>query len=55
MIGMTSTTRHRLSPLTTVIGGAAIGLIAGATVYGAVSSSAQETAPAAAPVRSAAS
>ena len=43
----TSTTRRRLTPRLTVIGGAALGLLAGATVYGAVSSSAQETAPAA--------
>jgi hypothetical protein len=34
------TTMRRLSPRATVISGAALGLIAGATVYGAVSSSA---------------
>jgi hypothetical protein len=53
---ITSTTRRRLTPRTTVIGGAALGLIAGATVYGAVTSSAQDTAPAAfkAPVPAAA-
>jgi hypothetical protein len=44
---ITSTTMRRLSPRTTVISGAALGLIAGATVYGAVSSSAQSPAPAA--------
>jgi hypothetical protein len=53
---ITSTTRRPLTPRTTVVGGAALGLLAGATVYGAVSSSAQETAPAAfkAPVPAAA-
>ena len=43
----TVTTPRRLTPRTTVIGGAGLGLIAVATVYGAVSSCAQETAPAA--------
>ena len=42
-----STTMRRLSRRTMVISGAALGLIAGATVYGAVSSSAQSPAPAA--------
>src|SRR5450631_1493975 len=38
---------RRLSPRATVITGAALGLIAGAAVYGSVTSSAQTTAPAA--------
>ena len=56
MNSITRTTRRRLTPHTTVIGGAALGLLAGATVYGAVSSSAQNRAPAAfkAPVPAAA-
>ena len=41
------TTMRRLSPRTTVISGAALGLIAGVAVYGAVSSSAQAPKPAA--------
>jgi hypothetical protein len=44
---ITRTSMHRLSPRATVVSGAALGLIAGATVYGAVSSSAQAPAPAA--------
>jgi hypothetical protein len=43
----TGTTRRRLTPRITVIGGTAVGLLAGATVYGAVSSSAQDFAPSA--------
>ena len=44
---ITRTSMHRLSPRATVVSGAALGLIAGATVYSAVSSSAQAPAPAA--------
>ena len=44
---ITSTTKRRLSPRATVISGTALGLIAGAAVYGAVSSSAQSPVPAA--------
>jgi hypothetical protein len=43
----TRNTRRRLTPRTTVIGGAALGLIAGATVYGAVASAATPMTPAA--------
>ena len=42
----TRTTSGRLSPRTTVIGGAALGLVAGAAVYGAVSPAAQASGPA---------
>jgi len=40
---ITRSTMRRLPPRTTVISGAALGLIAGAAVYGAVSSSAEAT------------
>ena len=41
MIRISRTTMRRLSPRAMVVSGAALGLIAGATVYGAVSSSAE--------------
>ena len=44
---ITRSTMRRLSPRAMVIGGAALGLVAGTTVYGAVSSAAEPKAPAA--------
>jgi uncharacterized protein involved in type VI secretion and phage assembly len=41
-----STTKRRLTPRATVVSGAALGLLAGAAVYGGVSSSASAAAPA---------